>query len=189
MGFPWQDVSYLLDGNERQQRAYYALKDLRVFDVLLDHTPVLVGTIPIGVDVEDSDLDMVCYAPDLDHFSHLLVTAFGRSDGFRIKEKPIKRIPSVVASFRHAGFRVEVFGQPVEVTEQHAYLHMVVEHRLLTIGGRVARDGIRELKRDGVKTEPAFARYFGLSGDPYERLLELSRHELPELASVIRMGG
>jgi hypothetical protein len=189
MGFPWQDASYLLDGNERQQRACRALHDLGVFDVLFEYTPVLVGTFPIGVDVESSDLDIVCYAPDLDRFSLLVITAFGRSDTFRSKETSIKGIPSVVASFYHAGFRVEIFGQPVEVTEQHAYRHMIVEHRLLTIGGGVARDGIRELKRDGVKTEPAFARYFGLAGDPYERLLELSRLEMPELASVIRMNG
>jgi hypothetical protein len=187
MGSPWQDVSYLLDGNERQQSAHSALHDLGVFDVLFEYTPVLVGTVPIGVDVEDSDLDIVCYAPDLDRFSRLVIAAFGRSDGFRIKEKSIKGIRSVVASFHHAGFRVEIFGQPVEVTEQHAYRHMVVEHRLLTIGGSAARDGIRALKRDGVKTEPAFAHYFGLAGDPYERLLELSRLEMPELASVIRM--
>jgi hypothetical protein len=189
VGLPWQDVSYLLNGNERQRRAYRALHSLGVFDVLTDHTPVLVGTIPIGVDVEDSDLDVVCHAPDLDRFSRLLIMAYGRSDRFRIKEKPVKGITSVVASFYYAGFRIEIFGQPVEVSEQHAYQHMVVEDRLLSIGGSAAREEIRRLKRDGVKTEPAFARYFGLAGDPYEMLLELSRLEMRELASVIKIQG
>jgi hypothetical protein len=52
---------------------------------------------------------------------------------------------------------------------------MVVEARLLSIGGEEARREIRYLKRCGLKTEPAFARYFRLAGDPFEVLLELSR--------------
>jgi hypothetical protein len=32
---------------------------------------------------------------------------------------------------------------------------------------------IRRLRRAGLKAEPAFARYFGLEGDPYEALLAL----------------
>lgn len=189
MCFPWQDISYLLDGNERQRRAYYALQDLKIIEVLLNHTPVLVGTIPIGIDVESSDLDIVCHVCDLDKFSQLVIDAFGQSVGFRIKQKLVKGIPSVVASVFHAGFRVEIFGQPVEVTEQHAYRHMVVEDRLLLIGGDAARKGIQGLKRDGVKTEPAFARYFDLVGDPYERLLELSRLNMQELETVVKMKG
>jgi len=189
MHIPWQDGSYLLDGNERQRRAYCALQDLKVFEVLLDHTPVLVGTIPIGIDVEGSDLDIVCRARDLDKFSQLVIAAFGQSDGFRIKEKLVKGTPAVVASFFHAGFRVEVFGQHREVTEQHAYRHMVVEDRLLAIGGNAAREGIQRLKRDGMKTEPAFACYFDLFGDPYERLLELSRLNMQQLETVVVMRG
>jgi hypothetical protein len=32
---------------------------------------------------------------------------------------------------------------------------------------------VRALKRAGIKTEPAFAQVFGLSGDAYEALYEL----------------
>jgi hypothetical protein len=58
---------------------------------------------------------------------------------------------------------------------------MVVEARLLVIGGEEARREIRRLKRCGLKTEPAFARYFQLAGDPFEVLLELSRLSEEEL--------
>jgi hypothetical protein len=163
----------LRDGNERQRSAFQALQSLGVFSVLRDHTPVLVGTLPIAVDVADSDLDIVCEARDLDGFERQVTAAFGACEGFRIKRKLIKGVESVIASFVHAGFPIELFGQQRPVTEQDAYRHMVVEARLLESAGEAARREIRRLKRAGLKTEPAFARYFGLEGDPYEALLRL----------------
>ena len=62
---------------------------------------------------------------------------------------------------------------------------MVVEARLLRHGGPEVRHKIRQLKGQGLKTEPAFAAVFGLPGDPYQTLLALA--ELPEdtLISVL----
>lgn len=188
MQIPWQDVSYLLNGNERQRRAYRALHSLGVLHTLQDYAPVLVGTIPIDVDVETSDLDIVCEAHELIVFEQRVVSAFGKRDDFRINGKLIKGVPSVVASFAHAGFPIEIFGQPRPVMEQHAYRHMVVEARLLAIGGEEARREIRRLKRAGWKTEPAFAHYFGLKGDPYEVLLQLSRLSEDELGAIVSPG-
>ena len=170
---PWQALSYLRDGNERQRSALQALQSLGVLDALRDYTPVLVGTLPIAVDVADSDLDIVCEAPDLDTFEWQVTAAFGACAGFRVKRKLVKGVESVIASFVHAGFPIELFGQPRPVTQQDAYRHMVVEARLLESGGEEAREEIRRLKSGGLKTEPAFARYFGLEGDPYEALLRL----------------
>jgi len=170
---PWQDPAYLRDGNERQRSALQALQSLGIFSVLCDYTPVLVGTLPIAVDVEDSDLDIVCEARDLDGFERQVTAAFGACEGFHVKRKLVKGVPSVIASFVHAGFPIELFGQPRAVTDQDAYRHMVVEARLLESSGEEARQEIRRLKRAGMKTEPAFARYFGLKGDPYEALLRL----------------
>jgi hypothetical protein len=82
-------------------------------------------------------------------------------------------------------FPIQVFGQPRPVIEQNAYRHMVVEGRLLAIGGEKARQEIQRLKRNGLKTEPAFARYFNLQGDPYEVLLQLSRLNESELKSKV----
>jgi hypothetical protein len=175
MRIPWQDIAYLGDGNERQRAAYGALESLGVMHILGAFSPVLVGTIPIGIDVQTSDLDIVCEAQDLVAFERRVIEAFGQGEGFRVRRKWIKGVPSVVANLRHGGFEVEIFGQPQPVAEQHAYRHMVVEARLLAIGGEEARREIRRLKASGLKTEPAFARYFGLAGDPFEVLLELSR--------------
>jgi hypothetical protein len=146
-----------------------------------------VGTIPIAIDVEESDLDVICEAHDLEGFEKQVTRAFSQREGFRIARKFVKDVPSVVASLIHSGFRIEIFGQPRPVTEQHAYRHMLVEARLLVNGGERARCGIRQLKRAGFKTEPAFARYFRLDGDPFEVLLRLSRLNEDELQRWIQM--
>lgn len=76
---------------------------------------------------------------------------------------------------------VQIFAQPRPVIEQNAYRHMVVEARLLEIGSARAREAVRALNKAGLKTEPAFARYFHLEGDPYATLLELERLNADEL--------
>lgn len=185
----FQNPAYLAHGNARQRRAYRALQSLGVFRILRAHTPVLCGTIPLGIDIPGSDLDIICAARDLDAFARDVLDAFGARPGFRITRETIKGIASVIANFDYAGFPIEIFGQPQPVREQNAYRHLIVEARLLKIGGERARRAIRQMKNAGLKTEPAFARYFNLQGDPYAELLRLSwlsERELREMATADR---
>jgi len=186
----WRDPSYLLRGTERQRAAYRLLRELRLFEDLRDYTPVLVGTIPLGIDVAGSDLDIVCevQVPEMETFTRRVTAAFGHQPDFHLKRKRINGLPTVVAGFTASTegytFPVEIFGQPRPVTAQNAYRHMVVEARLLALGGEPARRAIRRLKQQGLKTEPAFARYFRLEGDPYQTLLELAALDDEALAAV-----
>ena len=181
----WRDITYLQQGNPRQKQAHRALRDLRVFEILRDYSPVLAGTVPLELSLPGSDLDILCEAYDMVRFRQRVAGAFRDYADFQIKEKIIKGIWSLVASFQAGDFRIEIFGQPRPVEEQHAYRHMLVEARLLEIGGAEARAEIRRLKQKGLKTEPAFAEYFGLPGDAYEVLLRLSFLGEEELYSVL----
>jgi hypothetical protein len=60
---------------------------------------------------------------------------------------------------------------------------MVVESRLLDILGPDFRNGIIALKKQGIKTEPAFARMLGLSGDPYRAVLAIENYGDEQLAA------
>ena len=184
----WTDLTYLLRGTKRQQDAYRALQTLDVFRVLRDYTPILVGTIPLDIEVEQSDLDIICEAHNLSRFQHDVTKAFGRQARFRMHETWKDDLPVVVVSFTAAGFLIEIFGQPRPVIEQNGYRHMVVEARLLALGGEEARVRIRELKRAGLKTEPAFARYFQLVGNPYQVLLHLAQLSDEALAATVARG-
>ena len=184
----WKDISYLLRGNNRQQEAHHALQSLAAFDILEEFSPVLVGTIPLDIDVPDSDLDIICQAQDLAIFERLAVSAFGLEEDFRVENVSIKGVSSVIANFNYGGFPIEIFGQPQPVAEQDAYRHMIIEARLLNMGGEKARQAIQQIKLSGLKTEPAFARYFQLEGNPYQQLLDLVKLGDRELRAMIAQG-
>ena len=54
----WRDLTYLLHGTATQRAAYHALEALQVSALLQALDPVLAGTIPLGIDVPGSDLDI-----------------------------------------------------------------------------------------------------------------------------------
>ncbi len=182
----FRDIAYLRDGNARQRAAYQALHALGVIERLADYGPVLAGTVPLGIDVAGSDLDILCEVHDFARFETDLETAFGHCAGFRVTA-PRRRMGgvSMTASFDHGGFIIEPFGQPPPAVRQSAYRHMVVEARLLALGGAAFRRRIVALKRSGVKTEPAFARCLGLDGDPYLALLDLEALDDSRLAALV----
>ena len=181
----WRDLTYLLHGTARQQAAYHALDALQVCHYLRDFDPVLVGTIPLDIDIPESDLDIVCYAPDLDAFAQCLRDNFGHYPAFTWRRKTLNDIPSAMARFDAQGFPIEIVGQPLPVAAQQAFCHMVVEACLLRYGGEAVRQKIRQLKLQGVKTEPAFAAVFALAGEPYYTLFQLSSLSQEQLVAVI----
>lgn len=154
--------------------------------ILCAYSPILAGTIPLDIDIASSDLDILCHVHDFPAFESRIVDTFGHLPSFQIKQKSVNDLPSVIAKFTHTGFLVEIFGQARPVARQNGYRHLVVEARLLALGGAAARDAIRELKRAGLETEPAFARYFNLAGDPYQTLLVLSELSETELKKTLR---
>ncbi|RZK14203.1 MAG: DUF4269 domain-containing protein, partial [Pedobacter sp.] len=62
------DISYLKNGNERQKKAYQILNENSILEKLNHFTPILVGTIPINIAIESSDLDIICDVNDEEEF-------------------------------------------------------------------------------------------------------------------------
>ena len=177
----WRDISYLRRGSSRQRQAYRTLESLGIFETLARFDPVLVGTIPLDLALPTSDLDIICEVHDLAAFERVLHAHYARESGFMVERKRKWGDEVVVCDFEHGGFPIQVFGQGKPVERQRAYRHMDIEARLLALAGDAARSAIRQLKASGLKTEPAFGRYFGLRGDPYLRLLELAELDYDEL--------
>lgn len=181
----WHNMAYLNSGTVTQKAAYNALQNLRVFAILADHHPVLVGTIPINLDIAGSDLDIICQVFDLGRFETLLRTNFGHYPDFRVRHRQHNNLAVIICNFTAYDFPIEIFGQPKATEAQNAYRHMVVEARLLALGNAQDREQIRALKAQGLKTEPAFAEYFALTGDPYEVLLTLADAPDSTLQAVV----
>ncbi|WP_249435748.1 DUF4269 domain-containing protein [Paenibacillus sp. Marseille-Q4541] len=181
---PFGNLDYLLEGSEVQQAAYRVLRKYKVMEILSPFTPVLTGTIPIHIDIEGSDLDIICEVYDFHHFEQLLRFEFGNRSGFVLKDHVVQGIRRMKANLQLDQFEIEIFGQPIPVTEQNAYRHMIIEDRILRLSDEEFRQMVRSLKRDGYKTEPAFAILMGLEGDPYESMFEVNQWTDEKIAEI-----
>ncbi|MCU4177298.1 DUF4269 domain-containing protein [Carboxylicivirga sp. N1Y90] len=171
----FKNITYLKGGNDKQRHVYEVLSKNEIMTILNEFDPILVGTIPINIDIENSDLDIVCHFTDKHSIEKLLVREFGTAERFKIWKNTSQESLAIVANFFMDGFEIEIFGQNVPTVNQRAYRHMIIEHNLLLEHGDEFRKRIIKLKEKGYKTEPAFAIELGLKGDPYEALLELEK--------------
>jgi hypothetical protein len=176
----FDDLQYLITGTIRQQAAYQLLKKHQLLETLQAFDPILSGTIPINIDIETSDLDIICYFKDKAKFQHLVNTEFSSFEAFSIADTTINQQETIVANFTLEGWAIEIFGQDLPTREQNAYRHMIAEYQLLSHYGEAFRQQVIKLKKQGYKTEPAFAKLLGLQGDPYLELLK------PELISSLK---
>lgn len=167
------DPDYLLKGSPSQQKAYKALRELRVFERLVHFDPVLAGTFPLDLAGPESDLDILCEVHDYPLFKKLVTRFFGTETHFTIKEKMIKGKAVIILRFQFKDFPVEIFGQGVPVTQQDAYRHMVVEKHLLQHQLSGGEPEFKALKQKGWSTEEAFGIMLQMEGDPYEGLIAL----------------
>ncbi len=167
---------------------------------LADYSPVLAGTIPLGIETPESDADILCEVSNHRAFQELLRTSFGAYSDFVLWNAEKQALPTTLASFslnatqlldptREKPLRVEIFGQNKSVEEQNGYRHLVVEARLIafaeTLLGEKVKEDLRAIKLRGTKTEPAFAEYFGIEGEPYQALLDLYDAEEEKLHEFV----
>lgn len=164
-------IDYLKSGNQKQRSAYKVLSQHRIFEKLKAYSPILAGTVPIEIDIEESDLDIICEVNDKAGFERFLRDIFSE---FSIEPESleINGEEVVVGNFVLEGFLIEIFGQNKPVTKQNAYRHLMAEYRILQEKGEDFKNEIIALKKQGIKTEPAFGILLGLE-NPYEDLLKL----------------
>lgn len=165
-------IDYLNKGNKKQRKAYEVFTKYQIFEKLKKFSPILAGTIPIEIDVEESDLDIICEVKNENDFIEFLNQNFKDHNNFSLQKITINNEKSIVLNFMLEGFPIEIFGQNKPAIEQNAYRHMIAEYKILKERGEDFKQKIIELKKKGIKTEPAFGILLGLE-KPYEDLLKL----------------
>lgn len=174
----FKTIDYLQYGNKKQKRAFKVLTKYNVFEKLDKYSPLLAGTIPIEIDIDGSDLDIICEVnldDQNDFLEHLKVNQLLPLDA-DIDAMIINNEKCMVISFRLEEFEIEIFGQNKPTIQQNAYRHMIAEYRILKDKGEDFRQKIIELKKKGIKTEPAFGLLMNLM-DPYEDLLKFYNND------------
>ena len=170
----FKDVEYLKVGNLKQKQSYKILKNIKIFKILEEFNPILVGTIPIGVDVDKSDLDIVCEInlKNKDSLKNISTKNFSQFKNFKIIDT-FSTTGVVVINFFVDDMEIEIYASKVSSFETNGYRHMIIEERILSCCSLKFKEKIVALKKSGIKTEPAFAKLLKLNGNPYEELLNL----------------
>ena len=68
---------------EKNMQVYKALIESKVLTILKEYNPVVAGTFPLGVAVDNSDLDILCEYYDLKSLEELIKNHFGHFSGFK----------------------------------------------------------------------------------------------------------
>lgn len=181
----FKNYNYLKEGNEKQQKAYEVLKKLDIFNTLKDFSPILVGTIPINIDIGSSDLDIICEVYSFEEFQEIIEINYSMYNKFHINSY-INNEKILTIGFYVDNMEIEIYAQSLETYKQNGYRHMIVEDRILKLAGDKAREEIIKLKKEGLKTEPAFARYLGIEGNPYDELLKLEKCSDKEIKAILK---
>lgn len=170
----FESIEYLKNGNSRQVQSYKILKSINIFNILKEFNPILVGTIPIGIDIEKSDLDIVCQInlENKENFKDTIVKYFSQLKKIKITDKFLSD-GIILINFFIDNIEIEIYASKLLSIETNGYRHMIIEDRFLNYASLKFKEMIIALKRDGVKTEPAFAKLLNLNGNPYKELLNL----------------
>lgn len=165
-------TDYLQSGTFKQQELFRDLEEWKILKSLHGFKPTLAGTIPLDIDTETSDVDILVKFNVPAHLQKICYAKFRNFPNYTFSEKTMDLRVTLICRFETKKFRYEIFGQSLEPTEQYAWIHMMVENRFLKLADPSFREEIRNLKRQGIKTEPAFCKVLDLKGDPYKTMIQ-----------------
>lgn len=160
---------------EKNKKVWNAIANSKILRDFKQNTPLVAGTFPLGIQTQASDVDVLLEANDLNAMDRKLRERFGQCLEFRVSREMIEGLESLIVNFIFDDVPFEVFVQNKETVRQTAYLHFLIEERLLKLGGEHLRQNILRTRALGLKTESAFAQVLKLEGDPHQAMLELQR--------------
>ncbi|GAA0452242.1 DUF4269 domain-containing protein [Alkalibacillus silvisoli] len=166
----------LKNGTKKQRQAFHAIQELNLLNDFTQYNPVVCGTIPLQIDIDSSDLDVILNVHDFDYFERKALNLYRDLSEFRIKRTMIKNQPVIKINFHYHEFEFELFGQNQPTHNQHAYLHMIIQAAILNERPKL-KDEVIILKQQGYKTEPAFCSVLNIEGDSYIGLLRYGREQ------------
>lgn len=162
---------------EENKKIHEVILESEILKTLKPFSPLVAGTFPLGLQTEKSDVDILLQASDLGYIQEIIEAYFSPYPDLKIKRSTVDGKPSLIANFSIQNVSFELFAQNVPTVQQTAYRHFLAEERILKLGGDQLKEQVMKLRMQGEKTEPAFAKCLGLTGDPYQAILNL--HDLP----------
>lgn len=165
-------ADYLKNGNAIQQKTFQIISSLNILQTLENYQPIIVGTIPINIDIDNSDVDIILQTDDAEELNDFIFSHFQHFNDFNSEIVKINSDTVVVSNFMIDNLPFEIYASSIPTLKQNGYLHMLKEEEILLHFGESFRQDIIALKQSGYKTEPAFCKLLGITGDPYVELLK-----------------
>ena len=162
--FHYQSLEQVIN-LEKDERIQGFLNKYQFLKLFQDFSPFFTGTIPISIDLPNSDLDILFKS---DNFTELRKRLERHFVDLNMEET----LDYHLARTHYDDLPIEIYSTHTHPLYQNAHRHMRIEARLLKILGSNFRQRIMNERKSGVKTEPAFGKVLELSR-PYEDLLEL----------------
>lgn len=169
---------------ELNEKVMSFLEESTILDKLKDYTPCLSGTIPLGIHNEKSDLDILLEADNTDLALRELSSLFKNYLGFKIKQYQKGDQNIILVNFKHQDLLIELYCTTQSVYKQAANQHFLVEGKILKLCPPQFKHKIIELKKSGLKTEPAFGKLMNLE-NPYIDLLVLNQKTEAQIYKAI----
>ena len=166
------NIEYLKNGDTTQKKVYKTITKFNLIEQLRQFNPILVGTFPLGINIETSDIDIIGSTNNFSDTFDYLVKNFSEFHDFKIQLNDQNQTKYILCSFWIKRFRIEIFLENKNPKEQVAYKHMLIEANILNQKDENFKQEIIDLKNKGLKTEEAFALLLGLEGDPFQKLLD-----------------
>lgn len=167
---------------EKNSKIMTFLNDTGILNKFKQFSPCISGTLPLGIQRQDSDLDILFCADDLQEFLDHAKSVFQNESGFHFQFSQNQGLESLVINFEYLGLPIELFAQDCDSFQQRANQHFLIEGRLLKVLGSSFCGKVCDLKQQGIKTEPAFAQILNLD-EPYQDLVDLNQLSDAELLS------
>ena len=167
---------------DKVEQARNALNRSAVLEKLKPFSPELVSTIFVGLDTDNSDIDIICSYEDEDRYVSHFKKSFSLKLGYALE----KRQGYILGSFIESGFEIEVYASTKPTKQQLGYRHYKIMERLVLAGEDAFCRQIKNLKQAGYKTEPAICHYLSLSGDPYLAILQVENWPEPKLEKELQ---
>lgn len=79
----WKNIDYLKAGTSVQKVTWELLNSTKLLTLLAAYNPVLIGIIPIDIDIAGSDIDIACEVYDPVRFREDLMSNFPKLTSYK----------------------------------------------------------------------------------------------------------
>ncbi|WP_413531823.1 DUF4269 domain-containing protein [Empedobacter brevis] len=102
-------IDYLKNGNEIQQNVFHLLRKHQISEKLNAYKPIVVGTIPIEINTENSDIDLIGECSDFEKAESDLLENFSHYPEFKIEQTTINSETCLICNFKINSFEIEIY--------------------------------------------------------------------------------